>query len=120
MTNVYNSSSEGPMYYEQCSSKLGVRPVVYLKPDIKILSGTGEKNNPYKIGFSIKDFKQDNVENINLNIDDSPNTREYSREVIEVPDTVSIISEIFIYMSITLIVLGTGIYVYSFYISKNR
>ena len=29
----------------------GARPVVYLKSEIKITEGTGEQNNPYKLGL---------------------------------------------------------------------
>lgn len=42
----YGSISYGSMYH-----KYGVRPVLYLKPEVKIVSGDGTKDNPYKLSM---------------------------------------------------------------------
>ena len=53
LLNLYNSSSiwgiGGADNFAGPSSHLGVRPVVNLKPTIMILSGSGTKDDPYKI-----------------------------------------------------------------------
>ena len=50
---VFNAVSDGHVNYSYVSafSSYGARPVVYLKSDIKITSGTGEQNNPFKLGL---------------------------------------------------------------------
>ena len=36
---------------EYCGYGKGVRPVLYLSSNVKITDGTGEQNNPYKLGL---------------------------------------------------------------------
>ena len=43
-----NGSTQG---YEGASSLKGIRPVLYLSSNVKITSGTGEQNNPFKLGL---------------------------------------------------------------------
>ena len=50
--NVFRDFSDGNLYgYFYASNAGGVRPVVYLKSNIKIATGTGESSNPYKLGL---------------------------------------------------------------------
>ena len=49
-TVLYGSLGAG-LNYLNSTSNYGVRPVVYLKSDIKITEGTGESTNPYKLGL---------------------------------------------------------------------
>ena len=46
---VIRARSGGYLYESNSNSSYGVRPVAYLKSDIKITEGTGESTNPYKL-----------------------------------------------------------------------
>ena len=47
--NVLHANSDGHLRGSHSSDSNGVRPVVYLKSDIKITEGTGESGSPYKL-----------------------------------------------------------------------
>ncbi len=44
---AFSVAPQGYVIYEDVDEAYGVRPVVYLKPDVKITDGTGESNDPY-------------------------------------------------------------------------
>lgn len=46
---IYTISESERIYADLIDKKMKIVPVVYLKKDINILSGTGTKNNPYEI-----------------------------------------------------------------------
>ena len=47
--NVLNANSDGNLYGDVIWFSYGVRPVVYLKSNIKIADGTGEAGSPYTL-----------------------------------------------------------------------
>ncbi|MBQ9319027.1 MAG: hypothetical protein IJR82_05290, partial [Bacilli bacterium] len=49
--SVFNASSVGSFSDNRGIYFNGARPVVYLKSNIKIIEGTGERTNPYKLGL---------------------------------------------------------------------
>ena len=50
VSNVYRVIGDGSISESSAYIISGVYPSVYLKSNIKITSGTGEKSNPYKLG----------------------------------------------------------------------
>ena len=48
---VLNADSGGGLIGGSSHGSSGVRPVVYLKSDIKITEGTGEESSPFKLGL---------------------------------------------------------------------
>ena len=48
---VLRAYSDGGLYSGDSFGSIGVRPVVYLKSEIKITEGTGEEGSPYKLGL---------------------------------------------------------------------
>ena len=49
--SVFDANSVGLLSLNYAFASFGVRPVAYLKSNIKITEGTGEQNNPYKLGL---------------------------------------------------------------------
>ena len=49
-SNLFSVFSDGRVFNNHTSDALIVRPVVYLKPTVKIISGIGSKENPFVIG----------------------------------------------------------------------
>lgn len=49
--NVFSVNGGGAVYSTSAFDSLGVLPAVFLKSDILITGGTGEKNNPYILGL---------------------------------------------------------------------
>ena len=48
ISNAYYTMSQGQLYFGHVNNGLfGVRPVIYLKSDVKIMSGTGDESSPY-------------------------------------------------------------------------
>ena len=47
--NVLNANSDGNLNNNNSNNSNGVRPVVYLKSNIKIADGTGEVGRPYTL-----------------------------------------------------------------------
>ena len=43
--------SGGVLYNNNAYIKYAVRPVLYLSSNVKIIDGTGEQSNPYKLGL---------------------------------------------------------------------
>ena len=49
-TDVFRVLGDGAVLYSTASTSGGVWPAVFLKSDILIVSGTGEKESPYRLG----------------------------------------------------------------------
>ena len=47
--------STGQVHYSNVSGKYSVKPVLYLKPDVKIIVGHGTSTDPYVLGINQKD-----------------------------------------------------------------
>jgi len=47
---IYSINDKGNYFINFTTSKLKVRPALYLKGDLNVLSGDGSKDNPYEIG----------------------------------------------------------------------
>ena len=48
--SIYQVLEDGKIYIGNLKEEMKIRPTLHVKPDLKILSGSGTKDDPYKLG----------------------------------------------------------------------
>lgn len=112
--NAYIIGNELSQSSSQVTSSYDVYPTFYLKYNIVIESGNGSEGDAYILRLMDDSDIQSEMEMIE-NIDDVG-----EKSVVYVNDTSSIISNIILFVSITIIILGTGVLLFNYYKSKRE
>ena len=47
---IYQVLEDGKIYIGNLKEEMKIRPTLHVKPDLKIVSGSGTKDDPYKLG----------------------------------------------------------------------
>ena len=48
--SIYQVLEDGKIYIGNLKEEMKIRPTLHVKPDLKIVSGSGTKDDPYKLG----------------------------------------------------------------------
>lgn len=124
-SSVYRISADGSIYYRSSYAEHLIRPTLYLKSNVYYVSGDGSYNSPYIINSNDVLEPTNNQNNNSENTIDTISTETNSEDInnqesiVNVPSTLSTLSNILLIISGLLIVFGIGLYGYNYYKLKK-
>lgn len=108
---IYSTNNESiSSLSDNYSEEYDVYPVIFLKYNTVISDGDGSLRNPYLL---------DTINNSNIQDENELNTEDDLKQVVEVDDTASGISVVFVILSIVLIGGGLSLIIVNYYKSKK-
>ena len=108
----------------EVNNSLLIRPTLYLKSNVYVTDGDGTSSNPYKLETDEKIEEDNQAVVISGQAIDSDKNNEIDnnsedKTIVNVPSTLSTLSNILLIISGLLIVFGIGLYGYNYYKLKN-